>query len=304
MILSILLIAHKLWVYHDEITITWNTRLIMQIGMAGLIYALIVFISPIIFQNTLYISTGKKVRFERAGYIYCKSNMFKYLPGNVMHYVGRNEIAERENLPHAEVACSTILEIVITVLAAGILAFLFSWHASWEWMTQFAGKQIQFALVGSLVILVALLMICKLYWKKVSSMLVRLFSLKNLFLFGGSVMFQCLILFADSLLYFAVLDMMGIRMDVPHYFPAVGLYALSFLLGYLTPGAPGGIGIREMVMTFFFSSYLLQEQILTGALIFRIVTVLGDFLGFGISFVFLRILSFCGEGSQKEKNIE
>lgn len=70
----------------------------------------------------------------------------------------------------------------------------------------------------------------------------------------------------------------------------IGLFSLSFLLGYVTPGVPGGIGIREAVLSYFFLFMVNDSLILAGALAFRVVSIVGDILGYALSLCFGKLI--------------
>jgi hypothetical protein len=57
-------------------------------------------------------------------------------------------------------------------------------------------------------------------------------------------------------------------------------FAFAWLLGYLTPGSPGGVGIREAAMVILFEGKMDQPVVISLALIFRLVNVLSDLICF------------------------
>ncbi len=59
---------------------------------------------------------------------------------------------------------------------------------------------------------------------------------------------------------------------------ALGMAAglLGWLVGYATPGAPGGLGSREAVITLMLSTVAPPETAILVALVFRLVTTLGE----------------------------
>ena len=60
-------------------------------------------------------------------------------------------------------------------------------------------------------------------------------------------------------------------------------FALSWLLGFVVPGAPGGVGIREAVFVGLFGPQLGDGFAAALALLLRIITTLGDLLTFGLA---------------------
>ena len=56
----------------------------------------------------------------------------------------------------------------------------------------------------------------------------------------------------------------------------VGAYLIAWLAGLLTPGAPAGVGVREVVLYALLHSMVSQVDLITAIVIGRIVTVSGD----------------------------
>lgn len=55
-------------------------------------------------------------------------------------------------------------------------------------------------------------------------------------------------------------------------------YAIAFLLGHIVPGAPGGIGIREVVIVGLFSTTIGAGPALGNGVLVRFASIVGDYL--------------------------
>ncbi len=67
---------------------------------------------------------------------------------------------------------------------------------------------------------------------------------------------------------------------------AAGAYVLAWLVGFLTPGAPAGLGVRELALLFLLKGIVNEADLLFAAVLWRGITVGGDVLFFGLgSFV-------------------
>lgn len=64
--------------------------------------------------------------------------------------------------------------------------------------------------------------------------------------------------------------------------------AAAWLLGFLVPGAPGGLGIREFVLVLGLTPVTGEAQAALDALMFRLVTITGDTIMTVIGTVWLR----------------
>lgn len=63
-------------------------------------------------------------------------------------------------------------------------------------------------------------------------------------------------------------------------FPTV--FATAWVLGFITPGAPGGIGVRETILTSGLTPFIGASAAVSIAIVARIIAILGDFF-----FIFL-----------------
>ena len=57
---------------------------------------------------------------------------------------------------------------------------------------------------------------------------------------------------------------------------AAGAYSLAWLAGFVIPGAPGGLGVREFVLYALISPWVDDKVLLMAIASSRIVTTLGD----------------------------
>jgi uncharacterized membrane protein YbhN (UPF0104 family) len=55
-----------------------------------------------------------------------------------------------------------------------------------------------------------------------------------------------------------------------------GAFASSWILGFVAPGAPAGLGIREAILSAWLSGALPAEQVVLLVVVLRIATTLGD----------------------------
>ncbi len=60
----------------------------------------------------------------------------------------------------------------------------------------------------------------------------------------------------------------------------VAAYALAWAAGFLMPGAPGGIGVREMVLSVLLSPVAGQGRTAAFSVLHRLITVAGDFAAY------------------------
>jgi hypothetical protein len=65
-----------------------------------------------------------KIRYVDVFTVYLRSQVAKYLPGNLFHYVGRNLLAKHFGWPQISVAVTTFTEIVMLIIIAASFALM------------------------------------------------------------------------------------------------------------------------------------------------------------------------------------
>lgn len=68
---------------------------------------------------------------------------------------------------------------------------------------------------------------------------------------------------------------------------ATAVFSLSWILGFLVPGAPAGLGAREGLMVLMLQGHGADEQVLLLTLLVRVVSIAGDALAFLASLCFM-----------------
>ena len=278
MVLAFVFLAQKLWSYREDLKIDLDSKKVFMLVACCILYMGTVYMCPIIYKTLLYVTTQKKLSYMQVANTYCRSNILKYLPGNVMQYVGRNQIAIEEELPHGKVALATLLEIGIVIVSAILVATMFSWTYAVEWINKFVNINPLVLLIGAVIVILSCIIVFILFRNKLQEYLRGILIKENITKIIGLILYHALILMLSGIVYFLVMAVLQVNMAPANYLVGIGLYALAFVLGYVTPGVPGGIGIRESILVYFFSAFMLEAQVLTGALLFRIVSVIGDFL--------------------------
>lgn len=283
MVLSIVVIVAKVWEYHESLKIILTIDIIGQMVICCLLYAVMIYMNSYVYKKALEITTGSNVSYIEVADIYCKSNIYKYLPGNIMQFIGRNEIAVKNELAHSEVALATVLEIAAIALSSLLVALVFAWKYAVEWLAYFIKIDVRTVFICVLAIITIGEIVFIAVWKKISNYLKKFITLKNVLRMIWIIIYGGVIRIINGLIYYYALSMLGIHMEMHYYLIGIGLYSLAFLLGYVTIGAPGGIGIRESVMLYFFTAFMEESEVLTGALIFRIISIIGDFIAFVVA---------------------
>ena len=283
MILSLIFIVYKLATMDIDYHILLVPRTLIWLVILSGLYALHIALLPISWKNIIYMITGRKLPLISVQKIFCKANLMKYIPGNIFQYVGRNEIAINYDLSHKKIALTTILDVganVLGVLVISLIGYLSGWKSWLQNNMDNISRIGQVAMVG-VALLVLLGILLKKYIRKLWQKIQVYFTIENLRIYVKCVLLYMFFAVYTGLIYVVVLqEILGVPISFGDYPLLIGAYLLSWLLGFLMPGAPGGIGIREAALTLFLTGYFDMEMILLGIIIYRLVNTLGDFAGF------------------------
>lgn len=190
---------------------------------------------------------------------YGLSQLAKYLPGNVAHLASRQLLGASAGVPHAVLARSALYELA-GLAAAGVLLSLPALPLIDGRLVRWAAPPAAAAVVLAALVAVRL---------KAGVRPARVLALHVIFLLTASLVFT-------SLLVLTVPDA-----DRRLSWSAVGgAYTAAWLVGFVTPGAPAGLGVRELVLVFLLDGRAAEQDLLTAVVLSRAVTLLGDTLFF------------------------
>jgi len=221
--------------------------------------------------------------------LYAKSQLAKYLPGNVFQYVGRNLFALKHNISQAKIIQSTLYEILSLLVAALLITlplsiYLYS-QFTFEnlqttgklpdsWVLQFLTPN--HAWIVSCILIFACCVLIQ-QRKKIPVFSARFLKSYLLSYAGYAFIFHLLAIFVFMLIWHGWLNQSG------DYFLMITLmfaYLLSWLIGFVVPGAPGGIGVREATLILLLGSFVQEQELITLATMSRLVSVVAECLFF------------------------
>jgi len=215
--------------------------------------------------------------------VFVKANLMKYIPGNIFQYVGRNQLAIDQKLPHLEVAFATMLDVGLTVLSAGLISVIF--------LSSFVGELFRvhlleytvfiFLVLAVLLVLALLLFIFRKKIKVLFRQYRHFFTGKTVAKIIISLAYYLVVLLLSGLMFLVVLTfILGEQLPFVQGFQLITAYTLAWLVGFVTPGAPAGIGIKELVMVSVTGNLLSYQTIALAMVIMRILMIIADILAF------------------------
>ena len=264
-------LLRTMWTHRDEMKdsfshLTWSS-------LVGAVFFAFMSMSYLGWMwGRLLLRRGYKVPRAQLVSWYYTGQLGKYVPGGVWAVVGRAEMAVRGGVPRADAYSVTGLSMFTTYSAAALCAALGS-LLSWE--RPIVGATLLLALLFGLSVyaiaplrqrLVGLL-------RKVTSGTNELTAPKDML---ALTIVQVPAWIMISLSTTITAHAFGAEVGVLHMF---FVSSLSWLIGFLVIGAPGGLGVRESIFTGLLSATVGTSTALSLAVASRMIFVSVDFLG-------------------------
>lgn len=216
------------------------------------------------------------LRWKVAWPIYAKTQIAKYIPGNIFHFAGRHVLAAKQGVPHSLLVAAAAIEIFMLLLASGLISLLALEELS---LAKFQIKPEQARLAWAAFVCIAVVTLVLLSRRSALQKLIASLQWQPL------LMAQiCYFLFSTlaAALFFGLTTITTGKPDqtAAHWPLIVGGYSFAWAGGLVTPGAPAGLGVREAILIALLSAALHEQPVLIAAMLFRVVTILGDNLFF------------------------
>lgn len=184
-------------------------------------------------------------------YYFAKTEISKYLPGNIFHFIGRQALASKIGISQVEMAKISLLFsfllLVGTVISSTFFAFLSNGIPAY--ILTLMG-------LSSTIIIIAVIYMYPSFpiSKKIT---MNIYLAISVALQG--IMLGIIIMYQSD----------GFTSEL--FFQCISIYIVSWLIGFVTPGASGGLGIREG--TFIAIAAYLHINIASDIIIFSVLLV-------------------------------
>ncbi|MEO1402718.1 MAG: YbhN family protein [Cyanobacteria bacterium J06635_1] len=210
--------------------------------------------------------------------VYLRTNLAKYLPGNVWHFYGRVRAVQEKGASTGVAILSVAMEPLLMAAAALAIASVSSWDF---WLLRLG-------------VLIAVLLgvhprlfnpvLKKMGQSKAKglskdraggeSIQLRHYPVKP---FLGELGFVGL---RGAGFMFTVLALQPLTGS--QLMPLLGGFSLAWLLGLVVPGAPGGIGVFEAVAIALLGSQFTAAPLLSSIAFYRLISTLAEVMGAGL----------------------
>lgn len=257
-IVGIIFVAIKISEYGSQIAFSrFNYRSLFVLSGLAIVYATANVLLALAWK-ALLLYLGIDVNFVWTIRTYGVAQLAKYVPGNIFHLAGRQVIGQAAGLPAWTLAKSTVWELGL-VSFAGAMFGIFT-------LPHFVPiVSIPFATVAFICVLGVMLVVLKKYIGSLIAFAVELYA----------------VFFTISGLIFTVLLALIItKCTIPplQAISICGTFVVAWLSGFVMPGVPAGIGVRELVLVLLLKGIVPEAELLLAVLLSRLVTVGGDLL--------------------------
>lgn len=231
---------------------------------------------------------GQAADFAATAPILATSQFGKYLPGNVGQHLGRVALARARGWHAGATIASMLYETLLVAVACVHLSALILVYsppavipASWTWMPY--RTPILLAVTGCALLGLAAAPRLTALWARLRSGAdagaARMAHPRARALLG------CYLVYAlNFVLVGAGLDAVARSLSDAPSAPGLifftGAFASSWILGFLAPGAPAGLGVREAILAVWFSGRLAPADGAMLIVILRVATTVGDMATF------------------------
>jgi uncharacterized membrane protein YbhN (UPF0104 family) len=208
----------------------------------------------------------------------------KYVPGNVAQYIGRVGMSLARGIPARPLAVTLILETLL-VIAAAVVVGVGTGALSEVGLQAVRHHGAQLAVIA---LLVALAIAGLFVFRRIAPALLRRFAPRYAPALDGALLPPQASLARAFMLYCVVYIVVGAGLILLAHclLPSarhedwllIAVFSLAWAVGFVTPGAPGGLGVREGLMLLMLAPVYTTASASVLVIALRIATTLGDVL--------------------------
>ena len=225
----------------------------------------------------IFQTLNQKVSGQWAVRVYLKTNIAKYIPGNIWHYYGRIRLATDANIPNSIATLSVLLEPLLLAAAALLVALV---GTPQNRLLQIFSLAIVLIAIHPLILNQGIKLVSKLKNKGDEVKKIEHYPFLPLL---GELGFLGL-RGAGFILTFWALHPINLS-QIPIL---ISSFSLAWLLGLVVPGAPGGIGVFEATATALLGALFSPGLILSVVALYRLISILAEVVGAVIVWVWDR----------------
>ncbi|WP_341524771.1 lysylphosphatidylglycerol synthase domain-containing protein [Nostoc sp. UHCC 0302] len=227
--------------------------------------------------------------------VYLKTNVAKYLPGNIWHHYGRIVAAKNANISAGAATLSVLLEPLLMAAAALIIIVLFG--------SQFAATNTSLVL-QILQLLSLAIVLCAIHPWFLNPVIRFLYKLKAK---KSATSAQPIVAFTVERYplrpLLGELGFLGLRsigfiltmfalgsLNMSQIPLLVGAFSCAWLLGFVVPGAPGGLGVFEATAIALLQHHFPPALVISAIALYRLISILAETAGAALAWLDERLI--------------
>jgi uncharacterized membrane protein YbhN (UPF0104 family) len=275
--------AYRTVTAHDLMVLV-SVRLIGAITLAALCAASTLLVNSWSWARLLH-GLGIQIRTRQLTEILGLTQVAKYLPGNVGQYLGRFALALRLGISPGSLLITLAAEALLVITAGALVGGLALVAAGRRLPTlRLTSPPIVLALIC-----VGLALVLLLWGVRHLPWITRRLApnqqpTARLIVPDGPALGAAFTGYVTNFLLLGAglwcIGVAGTGIPLNTYPLFVGVSALSWVAGFVVPGAPAGLGVREALMAVLLAPVLNPASALTLIVSFRLATTAGDLLEF------------------------
>ncbi len=257
--------------------LSWDGRLWAVVAVACAAYALLSVLLVLVWATILHTFAPGCIGARQAFALYATTQIMKYVPSNIVHYIGRHVALRRRGVAHLALVSTVFVEAA--VLAGGACLTIAALEA--DLMTALYRRYVA---TGEAPIVIAVGLACCL----AAILLGRRAGVRGPAPAVRAARFiaRLIAALAAATLFFAAATLLvstacRVLLDDPLGFEVAAVAAAlagAWVVGFVMPGASAGIGVREAAVILLLSPALGAGNAAAVAAIYRLVTAGGDAL--------------------------
>ena len=291
-LVSIVFVVKRIIYFDIDYAVILEPRSIIILILTIIVQAIIIFFTAYPWTIYVEIITGKTFLLRETMIVIAKANIMKYIPGNVFQYVGRNELALRKGLKHADVAIATILDVTIGLIIGVVFSFLLITNYVFSFFAKYFSSFSPLYIIGIVLFFIVGFGVLILLRKKnhlfvsITRNITKKRNIPKMLKCIGYYLFINTI--SSILLLVILIFVMNQTISITLAINLSGAYVFSVIVGLITPGVSGGIGIREGMMLAMASGMLDGATITFAMVIMRFICILADLLSYILVLIFAK----------------
>lgn len=281
-VFAALIMGLVLYLYGDELgSVDFsNPALLPNFIGAVVLYIVVVLIGAVAWKLLLAAFGAAPGRWAAERQVLI-SQLGKYIPGNFAQYLGRAAMAMNAGVSARTVGLAMVAETAAILLGGfiSVLAMAFLQPELLSGLYRIAPDSAVLTWLAVAMAVLLLLLAGASLVSRISNSVGSMASVQMTKLLEtiGLYVIAFAVLGWSFLLLVGTLSPNAVPLPL-----TIAVFGIAWIAGLATPGAPGGLGVRESVLALGLAPFVGGATALSAAILYRGVSVLGDVISFGL----------------------